>query len=180
MGFLDACRERARIQVECPRTKRGQVAVDNVWDYPRPPAIEPCFRRVRVELAGQVLADSGRALRVLETSHPPTIYVPAEDVRVGLLMPSRVRSTWCEFKGAARYLDALIEGRRFQAVGWFYPEPTRGYEALRDHISFYPGRLDAAWLDDELVSAQESDFYGGWISERLIGPFKGPAGTLGW
>jgi len=81
--------------------------VENVWDYPRPPAVEPCARRVRVELARQTLADSTRALRVLETSHPPTIYVPADDVRVKLLVPSHVRLTWCEFKGAARYLDAL-------------------------------------------------------------------------
>ncbi|MBV9918789.1 MAG: DUF427 domain-containing protein [Solirubrobacterales bacterium] len=155
-------------------------AAEAVWDYPRPPAVVDCERRVRVELAGVTLADSKRALRVLETSHPPTIYIPAGDVRMDLLTDSAVRSTWCEFKGAARYLDALIEGRRFQAVAWFYPAPTPGYEALREHISIYPGRVDAAWLDDELVSAQESDFYGGWISADLIGPFKGPAGTLGW
>jgi uncharacterized protein (DUF427 family) len=86
--------------------------VENVWDYPRPPAVESCPRRVRVELAGQVLADSGRALRVLETSHPPTIYIPAKEVRAELLVPSRARSTWCEFKGAAQYLDALIGDRR--------------------------------------------------------------------
>ena len=155
-------------------------AAESVWDYPRPPALVACEPRVRVELAGVTLADSKRALRVLETSHPPTIYIPAGDVRMDLLTDSAVRSTWCEFKGAARYLDALIEGRRFQAVAWFYPAPTPGYEALREHISIYPGRVDAAWLDDELVSAQESDFYGGWISADLIGPFKGPAGTLGW
>jgi uncharacterized protein (DUF427 family) len=155
-------------------------AAEAVWDYPRPPAVVACERRVRVELAGVTLADSTQALRVLETSHPPTIYIPGGDVRMDLLTNSAARSTWCEFKGAARYRDALIDGRRFPVVAWFYPEPMRGYEALRHHISFYPGRLDEAWLDDELVSAQESDFYGGWISEGLIGPFKGPAGTLGW
>jgi uncharacterized protein (DUF427 family) len=155
-------------------------AAEAVWDYPRPPAVVACERRVRVELAGATLADTTRALRVLETSHPPTIYIPPADVRMDLLRDSAARSTWCEFKGAARYLDALIEGRRFPTVAWFYSEPRRGYEALREHISFYPGRVDAAWLDDELVSAQESDFYGGWISAGLIGPFKGPAATLGW
>jgi uncharacterized protein (DUF427 family) len=155
-------------------------AAEAVWDYPRPPAVVACERRVRAELAGVTLADSPRALRVLETSHPPTIYIPAGDVRTDFLSHSAARPTWCEFKGAARYLDALIDGRRFPAVAWFYPEPTPGYEVLREHISFYPGRVDAAWLDDELVSAQESDFYGGWISAGLIGPFKGPAGTLGW
>jgi uncharacterized protein (DUF427 family) len=153
--------------------------VVRVWDYPRPPAVEPCRHRVRVELAGAVLADSTRALRVLETSHPPAIYVPAADVR-GDLRPSDARSTWCEFKGAARYLDAVAGDRRVTAVGWTYPDPSPGYEALRDHIAFYPGRVDAAWIGDERVQAQESDFYGGWITSDLVGPFKGPAGTLGW
>jgi len=97
--------------------------VENVWDYPRPPAVGPCPRHVRVELAGQVFADSNRALRVLETSHPPTIYLPADNVRVKLLVASRVRSTWCEFKAAARYLDAIIDDRRYEALAWTY-SPT--------------------------------------------------------
>jgi uncharacterized protein (DUF427 family) len=154
--------------------------VENVWDYPRPPAVEACPRHVRVDLAGQILADSGRALRVLETSHPPTIYIPRDDVQVDLLMPSRRRSTWCEFKGTARYLDALLGNRRYESVGWTYPEPSPGYEALKDHFAFYPGRIDAGWLDDERVLAQEGDFYGGWISTGLVGPFKGAPGTLRW
>ncbi|HEY5318133.1 MAG TPA: DUF427 domain-containing protein [Solirubrobacteraceae bacterium] len=154
--------------------------MENVWDYPRPPAVSPCEQRVRVEVGGEVLADSTRALRVLETSHPPTVYVARADVRTDLLGESQKRSTWCEFKGAARYLDATVAGERFAAVGWFYPEPSPGYAALGDHIAFYPGRVDAAWIGDELVSAQASDFYGGWITADLLGPFKGPPGTLGW
>jgi uncharacterized protein (DUF427 family) len=138
----------------------------------------PCERRVRVELAGEVLADSTRALRVLETSHPPTIYIPPTDVRGELLAESDARATWCEFKGAARYLDAVIDSRRFKAVAWSYPDPSPGYEALRAHVAFYSGRVDAAWLDDERVQAQQSDFYGGWITRDLVGPFKGPVGTL--
>jgi len=154
--------------------------VERVWDYPRPPAVVPCARRARVELGGEVLADSARALRVLETSHPPTIYFPLTDVRRDLLAASDVRPTWCEFKGAARYLDAIVDRRRFGAVAWCYPSPAAEYEALGGHIAFYPGRVDAAWLDDERVQAQESDFYGGWITSELIGPFKGPSGTLAW
>jgi uncharacterized protein (DUF427 family) len=154
--------------------------MERVWDYPRPPAVVPCERRVRVKLAGAVLADSTRALRVLETSHPPTIYVPLGDVREELLAESNARSTWCEFKGAARYLDAVVDSRRFEAVAWTYPDPSPGYEALRHHVAFYPGRVDAAWLDDERVQAQQSDFYGGWITGDLVGPFKGPVGTLAW
>jgi uncharacterized protein (DUF427 family) len=148
--------------------------VENVWDYPRPPAVEPCTRRVRVELGGIVLADSTQALRVLETSHPPAIYVPPQDVQG--LTPSRRRSTWCEFKGAARYWDA----GDVRAVAWSYRDPSPGYEALRDFISFYPGRVDAAYLDGERVLAQPGDFYGGWITTDLIGPFKGAPTTLGW
>jgi uncharacterized protein (DUF427 family) len=154
--------------------------MERVWDYPRPPALVPCPRRVRVQLRGELLADSTHALRVLETSHPPTIYVPPADVLGELLVASDARGTWCEFKGAAGYVDALIDGTRVPAVGWTYPEPTSGYEALTDHIAFYPGRVDGAWLDDERIEAQSSDFYGGWISAELIGPFKGPPGTLGW
>ena len=124
--------------------------MERVWDYPRPPAVVPCDRRAWVALDGAVVADSRRALRVLETSHPPVIYIPAGDVVP--LAESRVRSTWCEFKGRAVYLDA--PGR--EAVAWTYPDPSPGYEALRDHIAFYPGRVDGAWLVDDYtpVSAE--------------------------
>jgi uncharacterized protein (DUF427 family) len=127
-----------------------------------------------------VLADSIQALRVLETSHPPTIYIPPADVRLDLLTASDAGSTWCEFKGEARYLDGLVAGARAHAVAWSYAAPTVGYEALRDHVAFYPGRVDAAWVDDERVQAQPGDFYGGWITGDLVGPFKGPPGTRGW
>lgn len=156
------------------------ACVERVWEYPRPPAVMSCRRRVRLELGGELLADSFRALRVLETSHPPTVYVPPGDVRSDLLAVSEARSTWCEFKGAARYLDATVDGRLVRAVAWSYVDPSAGYEALRDHVAFYPGRVDAAWMDDERVQAQAGDFYGGWITADLIGPFKGPPGTLGW
>ena len=153
--------------------------MERVWDYPRPPALVPCERRVRLELGGTVLADSERALRVLETSHPPTIYVPPADVRMDLLVPV-ARTSFCEFKGIAHYLDAVVGDRRAAEVGWTYPDPVAAYAALRDHVAFYPGRVDAAWLGDEQVHAQEGDFYGGWITSDLVGPFKGPPGTRGW
>jgi uncharacterized protein (DUF427 family) len=156
------------------------TGTERVWDYPRPPAVVPCPRRVRVQLGGETLAESTQALRVLETSHPPTIYIPPADFRADLLAETAARSTWCEFKGAARYVDAVVDGRRYEAIGWTYPDPSPGYEALRDHIALYPGRMDGAWMDDELVESQEGDFYGGWITSELIGPFKGPPGTLSW
>lgn len=154
--------------------------MEHVWDYPRPPSLVPCDRRVRVILDGVVLVDSSRALRVLETSHPPTIYVPPGHVHGEHLAPAPARPTWCEFKGAARYLDAIVNRRRVESVAWTFPEPAPGYEDLRDHVAFYPGRVDEAWLGDERVAAQAGDFYGGWISADLVGPFKGAPGTLGW
>lgn len=156
--------------------------MERVWEYPRPPAVVPCDRRVRVELAGVTLADSERALRVLETSHPPTIYIPPDDILApGVLVPSAARGTWCEWKGAARYFDAVIDGDVVaRTIGWSYPDPSPGYVALKDYVSFYPGRVDKAWLGDERVEAQAGDFYGGWITSDLVGPFKGPPGTRAW
>jgi uncharacterized protein (DUF427 family) len=154
--------------------------MERVWDYPRPPAVAPCDRPVRVVLGGIVLAASTRALRVLATSHPPTIYVPAADVRAEHLTPAAARSTWCEFKGAARYFDAVVRGRRVDRAAWTFDDPTPGYEALRGCVAFYPGRVDEAWLGGERIAAQAGDFYGGWISTDLMGPFKGTPGTLGW
>jgi len=154
--------------------------MERVWDYPRPPAVVACEQRVRVELAGELLADSMHALRVLETSHPPTIYVPPRDVRSELLAASAATPTYCEFKGRASYLDARVGDHRVEQVAWTYPNPSHGYERLADHVAFYPARVDSARLGEEQVDAQESRFYGGWVTSSLVGPFKGPPGTLGW
>jgi uncharacterized protein (DUF427 family) len=153
--------------------------VENVWDYPRPPALVPCEPRVRIELGGVVIADSGRALRILETSHPPTIYIPRADVADGVLTAAS-GSSWCEWKGRASYLDARAGDRVAERAAWFYPAPAEPYGALLDHVSFYPGRVEAAWLDDERVQAQAGGFYGGWITSAVTGPFKGAPGTTGW
>lgn len=154
--------------------------MEDVWEYPRPPALVPCERRVRVELGGAVVADSTGALRVLETSHPPTIYVPPQDIATGALRLVPGRRSLCEWKGSARYFDVLGGERTEAAAAWAYPEPVFRYAALRDHVCFYPSRMDACWLDDERVRSQPGDFYGGWITAELKGPFKGGAGTLGW
>jgi len=154
--------------------------MENVWEYPRPPALEPCARRVRVRLGGVIIADSARALRVLETTHPPGIYVPPQDIVEGALTPANTRSTFCEFKGAAVYFDVHGGDAVVAAAAWAYPDPVAAYAALRDHVSFYPGRMDECLLDDEVVQPQEGGFYGGWITADIVGPFKGGAGTLGW
>ena len=150
--------------------------MESVWDYPRPPRVEPSAAHVVVELDGEVLAETRRSLRVLETSHPPVYYIPAADVRTERLRPSARRPTVCEFKGTARYYDA---GDR-PAVAWSYPEPWSGYEAIAGHYAFYPGRVDRATVDGEQVEAQPGDFYGGWITSAVTGPIKGGPGTMGW
>jgi uncharacterized protein (DUF427 family) len=150
--------------------------MESVWDYPRPPRVEPSPARVVVELDGEVLADTRRSLRVLETSHPPVYYIPAADIRTERLRPSARRPTVCEFKGAARYYDA---GDR-AAVAWSYAAPGPGYEAVAGHFAFYPGRVDKATVDGEQVKAQPGDFYGGWITSAVTGPFNGGPGTTGW
>jgi uncharacterized protein (DUF427 family) len=155
-------------------------AKESVWDYPRPPRIEPLERRVRVVLGGETIAESDRALRVLETSSPPTIYLPREDVRTELLSDAEDGSTVCEWKGEAHYLHAEAGDRRAERAAWHYPEPKGGYEELRDHVAFYAGRVDSAHLDDELVTPQGGGYYGGWITEEIEGPFKGEPGSEGW
>ena len=159
--------------------RRDEPITESVWDYPRPPAVEPCARRVRVELGGVTIADSSAALRVLETSHPPAIYVPPADI-VPRCISVAVGRSFCEWKGTATYLDVVAGELRVRRAAWTYRAPVAAYAGLRDHVAFYPGRMDACWLDDELVQCQPGDFYGGWITADLRGPFKGGAGTSGW
>ena len=152
---------------------------DSVWDYPRPPRVEPSRRRVRVVVDGVTIADSRGAVRVLETSHPPGWYIPPEDVRMDLLEPTS-RRTICEYKGQARYFSIRAGGPERTDAAWTYPAPAPGYGSIRGHIAFYPARVDEAWVDDERVEAQAGDFYGGWITSDVMGPFKGGPGTRGW
>jgi uncharacterized protein (DUF427 family) len=128
---------------------------------------------------GEVIADSTRAMRVLETSHPPGIYIPPDDVDPDRLLPE-LRTTMCEYKGAARYWSVSAGGAVVRSAAWTYPEPAPGYEAIAGHYSFYPGRVDRCLLDDEVVEAQHGNFYGGWITADIVGPFKGGPGTQGW
>jgi uncharacterized protein (DUF427 family) len=151
---------------------------ESVWDYPRPPRVEPCLRRVRIVHAGATVADTTAAQRVLETSHPPGIYVPPEAVLATLV--GSPTTSWCEFKGRAVYWNLVVGGTTVVDAAWSYPEPSPGFEAIAGHLSFYPGRVDEAWLDDERVRPQEGSFYGGWITDDVEGPFKGAPGTLGW
>ena len=159
--------------------KNSSSAKESVWDYPRPPRVEATSRRVRIVFQGETVAESRRAQRVLETSHPPVYYLPPEDVRREFLHPSP-RRTGCEFKGEAHYWHLRVGGREVQNAAWSYPSPNRGFEAIRDHFAFYPSLMDACYVDEEQVQSQSGDFYGGWITSDLEGPFKGGPGTKGW
>lgn len=161
------------------RPDKPRAGQESVWDYPRPPRLEPTPRRIRALLGSVTLCDSTRALRVLETSHPPVYYVPPADVRMDLLRPGRGGS-FCEWKGAAAYFDAEVEGRVVEQVAWTYPEPTRPFAALKDHLAFYLPKLDAGYVDDARAEPQPGGFYGGWITPDVVGPFKGGLGTSGW
>lgn len=153
---------------------------ESVWDYPRPPRVEPARSPVRVEHGGAVVARSSRALRVLETSHPPTYYIPWADVARELLVPMAV-TTFCEWKGQAVYYDVAVPGApRALRAAWSYPRPKPGYELLADTVAFTAARLDACFVGDEQALPQEGGFYGGWITSGLDGPFKGGPGSTGW
>jgi uncharacterized protein (DUF427 family) len=136
-------------------------------------------RHVVVEVGGRVVADTRRAVRVCETSHPPVFYVPRDDVAEGVLDRASGGS-WCEWKGTATYWDVVVDGRRLPAAAWSYEDPSPGYEHLQSAVAFYPGRVDSALVDGERVRPQPGTFYGGWITDEVVGPFKGEAGTLGW
>ena len=152
---------------------------ESVWDYPRPPRLEASTKRVRVIVGGIVIADSVGTKRVLETSHPPVYYIPPEDVGLQHLL-SIDGGSFCEWKGMARYFSVVAAGKTIEQAAWCYPNPSSRFAAIRGHIAFYPGRMDACFLDEEKVEAQEGDFYGGWITSNIVGPFKGAPGTYGW
>ena len=148
---------------------------ESVWDYPRPPALVACEKRVAVTYEGMVVADSVNAVRVLETASPPSIYVPPVDVDFAQLIDAP-GSSFCEWKGHARYYSLADGG---PVVGWEYGDPTQDFLAIGHFLSFYPGRVECT-MDGESVKAQAGNFYGGWITRDIVGPFKGDPGTGHW
>ncbi len=152
---------------------------ESVWDYPRPAIAEPTKRRIQIIHRGIVLADSGAAWRTLETSHPPTYYIPAADVATEHLTPNP-RKSLCEWKGQARYFDITAGGDCIAAGAWCYPSPTPEFAGIRDFLAFYPDPLDQCLVDGEQITPQPGQFYGGWISQYEAGPFKGGEGSRFW
>lgn len=155
------------------------LAIENVQDFPRPPALEPVAHRLRVIFKGVPVADTDAGLRVLETHHAPTYYIPPSDIMTSALVLSS-RETLCEYKGRAIYYDLVINGRRARNAVWSYPAPKDRFAALRDHLAFYATSVDAAYVGNVRVMPQPGDFYGGWVTPNLTGQIKGAHGSLHW
>jgi uncharacterized protein (DUF427 family) len=152
---------------------------ESVWDYPRPPRVEPTNKRIRIVFNGVNIVDSTNACRVLETSHPPVYYIPQSDIQMAHIKMAEGRS-YCEFKGAATYWTVEVNGKTAEKAAWSYAKPLPGFEAIRDYLAFYAAPMDACYVDDEKVTPQPGNFYGGWITSDVVGPFKGAPGTWGW
>ena len=150
-----------------------------MWDYPRPPRIEAVDVRVSVVVGGEQVVDTRDVVRVLETSHPPVYYLPIAEFAPFSLVPA-AGSSFCEFKGSARYLDVRGGSVLAERAAWNYPSPEAGFEILADRVAVYAGRTDECTVDGERVTPQPGHFYGGWITSNVVGPFKGEAGSLGW
>ena len=158
------------------RTAPGQ---ESVWDYPRPPRLEPTPKRIQIVFAGVTIADTARGWRVLETSHPPVYYLPPGDVRLDLLVATS-RTSFCEWKGRAAYWSVVIGDCQALDVAYSYPAPSVAFGAIRDYLAFYAAPMDGCFVSGERVTPQAGGFYGGWITSDTVGPFKGGPGTNGW
>ena len=153
--------------------------VENVADYPRPPRLEPFQGAIRIVFAGTIIAETGKAKRVLETFHPPVYYIPMTDFADGVLVPAP-GSSLCEWKGRASYFDVVANGRRAERAAWSYAAPTRPFMAIAGHVAVYAEPMDACFVDGETVVPQPGNFYGGWVTSWITGPIKGAPGTTHW
>lgn len=160
---------------------------ESVWDYPRPPRLEETSKHIQIIFNGVTIVDTHRAKRVLETSHPPTYYIPPEDIKMEYLIATQ-RGSFCEWKGQARYFTVKVgesqeDGRAERTatdVAWSYPNPTPTFATIKDHVAFYAHAMDACYVDGEKAQPQPGNFYGGWVTSDIVGPFKGEPGTWGW
>ncbi|MFK7805512.1 MAG: DUF427 domain-containing protein [Anaerolineae bacterium] len=152
---------------------------ESVWDYPRPAVAEPTKKRIQITFNGIMIVDTTRAFRVLETSHPPSYYVPPEDCQLNYFKAGTGRSM-CEWKGPAKYYTIEVEGKRAENAAWYYPTPTESFQKMRNYIAFYPAMMDECRVAGEIATPQAGGFYGGWVTKDIVGPIKGEPGTWGW
>ncbi len=162
-----------------PQRVEPKPGQESVWDYPRPPRIEDSAKHVEVIFNGVTIADTHRAKRVLETSSPPVYYIPPEDIRMDCLVRTN-HGSFCEWKGQANYYTVTVDGKRMENSAWFYANPTDDFMLIRNYVAFYAGKMDGCFVDGERVVPQVGDFYGGWVTSEIVGPFKGEPGTQGW
>ena len=165
--------------MSAPRRDPVKAGQESVWDYPRPPAIRRCRLPIVIELGGQVVCRTDESWQILETSHPPTYYLPRHAFSPGTLSEA-AGSSICEWKGAARYLDVHGGGAVAGRAAWYYPNPAKRYQALTDHVAVYAGAMDRCLVGDVQVEPQPGGFYGGWVTPELAGPFKGVPDSAGW
>jgi uncharacterized protein (DUF427 family) len=162
-----------------PQPIPPQPGQESVWDYPRPPRLEPVSKHIQIIFNAEVIADTQRAMRVLETSHPPVYYIPPEDIQQQYLIASP-RTTFCEWKGQGNYYTVSVGEKQAPEVAWYYPNPTPAFAAIANYVAFYAAPMDACYVDGEKVTPQPGNFYGGWITQEIVGPFKGEEGSWGW
>lgn len=162
-----------------PQPILPQPGQESVWDYPRPPRLEDISKHIQIIFNEVAIADTRSAKRVLETSHPPVYYIPPADIRMEYLEPSD-RTTFCEWKGQGAYYHVVVDDKRLLDVAWSYPTPMVDFATLKDHVAFYPRPMDGCYIDGEKVQPQPGEFYGGWITNNIVGPFKGEPGSWGW
>jgi uncharacterized protein (DUF427 family) len=165
-----------RYKPKRPELKQGE---EWVWDYPRPPGLERFSGRIEIVAGGEKIVDTTVSWRILETSHPPVYYISPRNVRMTFLATAG-HASFCEWKGLARYYNIQIGARTIENAAWTYPDPVPAYSEIRDHIAFYAHLMDACYIDGTAVIPQPGNFYGGWITPGIIGPFKGGPGSLGW
>lgn len=156
-----------------------QPGQESVWDYPRPPHLEETPKPIQIIFNGVVIADTHKAQRVLETSHPPVYYLPPEDIKMDYLLKN-THGSFCEWKGRAVYYTVVVGDKQAANAAWAYPDPTPSFTPIKDYLAFYAHLMDACYVDGELVQPQPGNFYGGWVTKDIVGPFKGGAGTWGW
>ncbi len=162
-----------------PQRIAPQPGQESVWDYPRPPRLEPTGKRLQIIFNGEAIADTTQGYRVLETSHPPVYYIPLFDIQQEFLLPSS-RHSFCEFKGSATYWTVKVGDKTATDVAWSYDAPTGNFAPIQGYLAFYADRMDECYVDGERVTPQPGNFYGGWITADIVGPFKGGPGSWGW
>jgi uncharacterized protein (DUF427 family) len=162
-----------------PIPDKPRPGQESVWDYPRPPRLEEFKGSITIELGGTEIASTTVAWRVLETSHPPTYYLPADSFIAGSLREAG-GSSWCEWKGEASYFDLVSPQRIAPRAAWTYVAPTPGFTAIASAVAVMPALVDRCTVNGDEVTPQPGGFYGGWITSSVAGPFKGVPGSMHW